>query len=231
MSVTAAITPNAVLNHQSSSNDPQLMTDERLVKKARIGHRGAFDELYKRHREKMFRVTHRITRNRQDAEDAVQDCFLSAYLHVRSFDNKARFSTWLTRIAINAALMKLRKNLASREVHMEEHLHPIEGPEHQMPDSSPSPEERYAQGEQERLVREAISKLRPEMRNALEIQLQDCSIAETAKNLGISLTTAKARVFRARTVLRRHYRRAISLKIRKKHLISPLRRLNLDRHA
>ena len=231
MSATAAITPNAVLDHESSSNDPQLMTDERLVKKARIGHRTAFDELYKRHREKMFRVTHRITRNRQDAEDAVQDCFLSAYLHVRSFDNKARFSTWLTRIAINAALMKLRKNLASREVHMEEHLHPIEGPEHQMPDSSPSPEERYAQGEQERLVREAISKLRPEMRNALEIQLQDCSIAETAENLGISLTTAKARVFRARTVLRRHCRRAISLKIRKNTTNHLQGNLTLTRHA
>ena len=76
---------------------------------AKKGRGTAFDELHNRHGAKMFRVVHRITRNRQDAEDAVQDCFLNAFIHLKSFDGRSRFSTWLTRIATNAALMKLRK--------------------------------------------------------------------------------------------------------------------------
>lgn len=83
---------------------------------SKMGHSGAFDDLYKRHAEKMFRITCRITRNREDAEDAVQECFLNAFLHLKSFDGRSRFSAWLTRIAMNAALMKLRKKPPSREV-------------------------------------------------------------------------------------------------------------------
>ena len=80
------------------------------------GHSGAFDDLYKRHAEKMFRITYRITRNREDAEDAVQEChLLKVFLHLKNFDRRSRFSTWLTRIAMNAALMRLRKNHASEK--------------------------------------------------------------------------------------------------------------------
>ena len=162
----------------------------------------------------MFRVTYRITRNREDAEDAVQDCFLNAFLHVRSFHHKARFSTWLTRIAINAALMKVRKNLASREVQMEEHLHATELlSEHQLPDSSLTPEECCAKNEQEAIVKNAVSKLRPRIGKVVEFRLQEHSLGETAEILGISVGTAKTRLFHARTALRQHLRSRISLKI------------------
>jgi RNA polymerase sigma factor (sigma-70 family) len=213
MSATAVMSSDSVRDDLVSLS-PQVMTDERLVKATKTGHRAAFDELYKRHRDRMFRVTHRITRNREDAEDAVQDCFLNAFLHLRSFGHKARFSTWLTRIAINAALMKLRKNHASREVPIDEQLEIRElSLEHEVADSSLNPERLCAKSEQQAIVRDAVGKLRPEMRMVVEIRLQDCSLGETAERLGISVVTAKARLFRARSVLRQGLRSQDSLRI------------------
>ena len=212
MSNIAAMSTDSMRGAEASSRGPRLMTDERLVKAAKTGHRAAFDKLYKRHRDKMFRVTHRITQNREDAEDAVQDCFIYAFLHVKSFDHKARFSTWLTRIAINAALMKLRKNHASREVHLKDDLETCEfRSEHQVADPSLNPEERYAKHEQEVIVREAIANLRPEMREVVEIRLQDCSLGETAESLGIAVVTVKTRLFRARAALRQRLQSRNSL--------------------
>src|SRR5260370_9458634 len=100
----------------ASTDDLCVVSDERLVAAAKIGHKGAFDDLYQRHAEKMLRITYRITRNRQDAEDAVQECFLNAFLHLKNFDGTSRFSTCLTRIAFTSALMKLRKTRNSREI-------------------------------------------------------------------------------------------------------------------
>src|SRR5215469_11896096 len=88
---------------RDSSDDPCLISDEELVAAAKKGQRTAFDELHNRHAPKMFRVAHRITRNREDAEDAVQECFLKAFVHLKAFDGRAKFLTWLTRIAMNAA--------------------------------------------------------------------------------------------------------------------------------
>ena len=92
-----------------TSDAAQFISDEALVAGAKMGHGRFFDELHKRHRERMFWVAHRITRHREDAQDAVQESFLSAYVHLKKFDERARFSTWLTRIAVNAALTKIRK--------------------------------------------------------------------------------------------------------------------------
>jgi RNA polymerase sigma factor (sigma-70 family) len=189
----------------AASDDPPIVTDERLVAAAKNGVTSAFDELCRRHARKMFRITNRITRNREDAEDAVQECFLSAFIHLRSFDGRARFSTWLTRIAFNAALMKLRKNRARHEVPIEGPVETREArPEHRFPDPSLNPEERYAKSEREAMLRDAIAKLRPRIRKALEIyQLQERSLDEAAETLGISVTAAKARLFQARAALRR----------------------------
>ena len=172
---------------------------------AKIGHKGAFDNLYQRHAEKMLRITYRITRNRQDAEDAVQECFLNAFLHLKNFDGRSRFSTWLTRIAMNAALMKLRKNHASREVPTGVSVETNElCSEHQVSDFSPNPEELCTTSEREATLRDAIAKLRPSIRKALEIhKLQERSLEETATVLGISVAAVKARVFHARAALRR----------------------------
>jgi RNA polymerase sigma factor (sigma-70 family) len=186
------------------SDERNFVSDEGLVAIAKKGHRPAFDELYKRHAEKMHHTTLRITRNREDAEDAVQECFLNAFVHLKSFDGRSRFSTWLTRIAVNAALMKLRQNRCRREV-------PREGadetselpPENLLPDPSLNPEERFAKNEREVIFREAVATLRPGIRRVVEIQLQDRSLIEAAESLGISFAAAKARLFHARAGLRK----------------------------
>jgi RNA polymerase sigma factor (sigma-70 family) len=205
MSAAGAISLNWRRDGHASSDDLCVVSDERLVAAAKIGHKGAFDDLYKRHAEKMFRITYRIIRNREDAEDAVQECFLKVFLHLKNFDGRSRFSTWLTRIAMNAALMTLRKNHASREVPIgvvEETSELCS--EHQVSDFSPNPEELCTRSEREATLRDAIAKLRPSIRKALEIhKLQERSLEETADVLGTSVGAAKARVFHARAALRR----------------------------
>src|SRR6266403_1175617 len=112
----------------------------------------------------------------EDAQDAVQESFLSAYVHLKKFDERSRFSTWLTRITINAALMKIRKNRVSREVRVEDAADAVE-----LSDSVPNPEEICARTEQKAALRDAIAKLRPTLRNVVELyDLQECSLHETA---------------------------------------------------
>lgn len=190
---------------KDSTDGPCLISDEKLVADAKKGQGTAFDELHNRHAAKMFRVAHRITRNREDAEDAVQECFLKAFAHLKNSDGRATFLTWLTRIAINAALMKLRKKRASREVGIED---PVEAPgfhtEDALADSSLNPEERFAKSEPEAILRDAVARLRPSIRKVIEVhQLQECSLHETAEVLGISVAAAKGRMFHARAALRR----------------------------
>jgi RNA polymerase sigma factor (sigma-70 family) len=205
MLAAGVISWNWTRDDHASADDTCVVSDERLVTAAKIGHKGAFDHLYQRHAEKMLRITYRITRNRQDAEDAVQECFLNAFIHLKNFDGRSRFSTWLTRIAMNAALMKLRKNHASREVPTGVSVETSElCSERQMSDFSPNPEEICTTNEREATLRDAIAKLRPSLRKALEIHtLQERSLEETATVLGISVAAVKARVFHARATLRR----------------------------
>jgi len=182
-----------------TSDAAQFLSDEALVAGAKMGHGSFFDELHERHRERMFRVARRITRHREDAQDAVQESFLCAYVHLGKFDERAKFSTWLTRIAINAALMKIRKNRVSREVRVEDAADAVE-----LSDCVPNPEEICTRTEQKAALRDAIAKLRPRLRNVVELHdLQECSLHETAEALGISVAAAKGRLFHARAALRR----------------------------
>ena len=179
--------------------------EAQLLAAAKNGHQAAFGELYARHSKKVYRTALRIVRNHEDAEDAAQDCFLNAYVHLRSFDGRSSFSTWLTRIAINSVLMRLRKDRACPEIPMDE---PINTRENFAPygpvDPDPNPEERYAQQERGRIVTGAINDLRPRLRQVIEIRrLQEFSTKETARILGISMSAAKSRLFHARTALRK----------------------------
>src|SRR6201987_1176450 len=134
---------------------------------ARSGETGALDTWYRAHAQKLFCTVRRITRNHEDAEDAVQDAFLRAFLHLQSFDGRSTFSTWLTRIGINSALMLLRRRRNSREVM------PAKDSESdalwEITDSAPDPETQYVEKERARLVRKAITNLRPSIRRPLEL--------------------------------------------------------------
>jgi len=173
-----------------------------LLATAKSGEIAALDTLYRAHAEKLFRTVHRITRNREDAEDAVQDSLLRAFLHLKSFDGRSTFSTWLIRIGINSALMILRKNRNSREISA--HGHGVDETLWEVPDSTPNPEIRCAERERERFLRDAIAGLSPRTRCALEFHtLQDHSLQETAAQIGIPVSAAKARVFHAKAALRK----------------------------
>jgi RNA polymerase sigma-70 factor (ECF subfamily) len=182
----------------------EVWSEENLVAAAKSGQRAAFGELCERNAKKIFRVARRITRNREDAEDAVQNSFLNAFVHLADFDRSSRFSTWLTRIAINSALAKLRKNRRVREVPMEEPNATAEFETHyETRDTAPNPEESYSQLERKEVVSAAIGGLQPGARRVVEFhQLQELSARETAQILGVSTTAVKSRMFQARAALR-----------------------------
>jgi RNA polymerase sigma-70 factor (ECF subfamily) len=184
----------------------RLKPSERsLVKAAQRGHATAFNALCLRYSDQLQRVAFRITRNREDAEDAVQDSLLRAFLHIKDFDGRSSFPTWITRIAINSALMILRKKRGALETALPSgNDSPDAWPGYEVPDRAPGPERRYAQSEEVGILREAICRLRPSLREVIEIQqLQERTMRETAAVMGISVAAAKARLFHAKAQLRK----------------------------
>src|ERR1700691_2460448 len=129
---------------------PTEMSDEMLASRAKSGDTNAFVELSKRHANKVFQATYRVTRNRQDAEDALQDAFLNAFTHMKDFEGRSSFSTWLTRIAINSALMTLRRKRNCHEIPIDDGPvgnFVIREPQSPMGD----PESHYVRGERHKL--------------------------------------------------------------------------------
>ena len=185
-------------------SDLRSWSEAQLIAAAKSGRSAPFGELCERHMKQVSYVTRRIMRNREDAEDAAQECFLNAFVHLHDFDGRSQFATWLTRIAINAALMKLRKNRRAREVPMEE-PNPSSEPvaQREFRYDAPDPEESCSLGERKRIVKSAISRLRPRARNVVKLHLQERSIRETAQILGISTAAVKTRMFHAKIALHR----------------------------
>jgi RNA polymerase sigma factor (sigma-70 family) len=178
--------------------------EKNLVEAAKKGQSTAFGALCERYGQQLFRAAHRVTRSREDAEDAVQDAFMRAFVHVKDFDGRSSFATWITRIAINSALMILRKKRSCAEIAMENSDEHNSGPVIEMADHAPSPESSYARDEENRILRQAIGRLRPSLRQVVNMhQLQEGSMRETADHMGISLAAAKARLFHAKAALRR----------------------------
>src|SRR5580692_5006983 len=186
-------------------SDLRAWSEKQLIAAAKSGRKAPFGELCERHMKQVSYVTRRITRNREDAEDAGQECFLNAFVHLKDFDGRSHFATWLTRIAINAALMKLRKNRGAREVPIDEPNPPSEPvAQREFRYDAPNPEESCSLRERKRIVKSAISGLRPRARRVVELhQLQEHSLRETAQILGISTAAVKARMFHARVALHR----------------------------
>ena len=178
------------------------MCEQALLAEAKQGQTEAFGALCKPFARKLVQSAQRITRNREDAEDALQDAFLSAFIHIKNFDGRSSFSTWLTRIAINSALMTLRKKRRSREILIASSESSADGVVWEVPGSSANPEMLYAQREEERILRQAVRELRPTIRQAVEVRLQELSMEETATMLDVSLAAAKGRLFHGRRALR-----------------------------
>lgn len=183
-----------------------------LVAAAQSGDVAAFEELVGRYERKIFRLTQNITQNREDAEDSMQEAFLKAYEHLHEFQGNSRFYTWLVRIAVNQALMKLRKrrpNVVSldEEIDTGEETVPRD-----VQDWGPSPEDRYEQTELSGILSKAISDLDPPFRVVFQLRdIEELSTEETADVLSLSVPAVKSRLLRARLKLRqkldRYFRR------------------------
>jgi RNA polymerase sigma-70 factor, ECF subfamily len=178
-------------------------SDSTLVAATKNGESQAFEVLVKRHEAKTFSVAFGITRNREDAQDVVQQSFHKAFMHLDRFQGKSSFLTWLTRIAINEGLMCLRRTRSRREVSLDDAKSDSEDlfqPE--IADRGENPAEIYEQLENERILCEAMNHLGAEFRTAVRLQLEERTARETAEILGLGLATVKARLFRARQKLR-----------------------------
>ena len=178
-------------------------TDETLVKRAQGGDSSAFDELVRRYTNIVYRILYKILRHEEDTQDALQDTFVSAYRALPRFRQDARFSTWIYRIATNAALMKAR----ARKTNLVSLDHPTEDPDAQsaweLPDWSATPDEEIMTGETRRIMEDAIQALPPEQRAAFVLHdIQDLSSAETAQAMGITVSAVNSRLHRARVFLR-----------------------------
>src|SRR5260370_30509898 len=178
--------------------------DALLVAAAKARDTRAFELLVERHERKIFLMVQRMTRNREDAEDVVQQSFQKAFVHLKKFQGKSLFYTWLTRIAINEALMLMRRKRGVHEVPIEESSTKTESA---LPldflDSAPNPEDSCLDREQEQILSAALNKLGPGIRRAIELRdLGELSIGETALVMGLSVTAVKCRVFRGRRKLR-----------------------------
>lgn len=180
-------------------------TDETLVAAAKTGCGEAFEMLVKRHRSRIFSLAQRFTRVREDAEDVVQQTFYKMFVHLNNFEGKSSFSTWLTRIAINEALMLLRRGRALREVSIDNSSAvETDAPRLDIPDSSPDPEANYLMREDIEVLSTAINELTLGLRTAIQLrELAELSIQETARRMGLSVGAVKARVFQGRRKLRR----------------------------
>jgi len=174
-----------------------------LVSLAKKGDLKAFDELVNRYESRIFRLAMNITQNREDAEDATQDAFMKSFQHLPDFQGGSRFYTWLVRIAVNEALMRLRRrrpNVTSLDepIQTDEDLLPRE-----IQDWGPTPEKRYETTELNSILNNAIAELDPIFRAVFILRdVEQLSTEETAEALGISVPAVKSRLLRGRLKLR-----------------------------
>jgi RNA polymerase sigma-70 factor (ECF subfamily) len=175
-----------------------------LVDAARSGDIGAFESLVRRYDRNVFRIAQHITQNREDAEDVVQDAFLKAYQNLGQFQGQSKFYTWLVRIAVNEALMRLRRRRPERMVSIDED---VKTEEDSMPreiaDWSPNPEQLYTQSELKDILGKTIQGLPPSFRTVFVLRdVEGLSTEETASALELSVPAVKSRLLRARLQLR-----------------------------
>src|ERR1700680_341350 len=182
----------------------QIPDETAVVLQARTGDAKAFSELVRRYEGKIFRLALHITQNREDAEDVLQETFLKAYEHLDQFQGQSKFYTWIVRIAVNQALMKLRKRKSDRSVSLDETIDTGEdniGREIAAWDENP--EQQYSREELNGILSSAVDGLAPIYRAVFVLRdIDDLSTEETAEALELSVPAVKSRLLRARLQLR-----------------------------
>lgn len=195
--------PNGMSAIQSSDVQ-EIHPDVALVERARAGDLAAFDQLVRQYERQLFRIAQHITQNREDAQDVVQDAFFKAYQKLEQFQGNSKFYTWLVRIAVNEALMRLRKRRTAKTVSMDEDVQTEEGSlPRDFADWSPNPEQQYKQAELKEILQKTIQGLPPGFRTVFTLRdVEGLSTEETAEALNLSIPAVKSRLLRARLQLR-----------------------------
>jgi RNA polymerase sigma-70 factor (ECF subfamily) len=184
-------------------SDSTVPSDQHLVIAARSGCRASFNALWDLYSRRVYRTTLSITKNAQDAEDAMQEAFLRAFLALESFEGRANFYTWLTRIAINSALGMLRQRHRHLEISLDSTFREVaQNTPQELRDLSPNPEQIFEQEQRRAKLMKAIHKLPARLRGTVQSRITgDCSVKEIAYQFNISQAAAKSRLYRARTRL------------------------------
>jgi RNA polymerase sigma factor (sigma-70 family) len=199
------------MNTNSVIVDRERCSDQSLVSAAMAGDVTAFTALCRLHSPRLLRTVRQITRNHEDAEDALQDAFMRAFVHLKSFDGRAQFATWLTRIALNSALMILRKRRHYPAVSIDSGRED-EAASWEIADRADDPERRLLKSETTEWVRKAIAELDPTPRVAMEFwNCEELSAREGARKLNISKAAFKSRLSRAKAELRSELARSVRI--------------------
>lgn len=183
----------------------QAGTDEStLVAQAREGDTQAFAELVRRYEGRIFRLAQHVTNNREDAEDVLQETFMKAYEHLDQFQGNSKFYTWIVRIAVNQALMKLRRRKTDKSVSMDENIDTGEDTiVREIAAWGEDPEQRFSREELGKILDDAVQSLEPPYRSVFVLRdIDELSTEETAEALNLSIPAVKSRLLRARLQLR-----------------------------
>jgi RNA polymerase sigma-70 factor (ECF subfamily) len=195
---------SAANNSIAQHLEPGDMDDDQLVEAAQSGHEWAFVELCTRNSKRVFNTIYGVTKNREDAEDALQDSMMRAFLHLKQFDGRSSFATWFTRIGINSALMILRKRRIRLETSIDATIEGETWQTWQITDHSADPEKYYAGCERSLHLNRAICQLPNALRSVVERgQMEGHSMKQIAHNMGISIPATKSRLARAKVALRK----------------------------
>ena len=191
------------MSHCLDLKQRRALRDKQLVAEAQKGSPDAFGQIQDNYRPQLYRTILAITMNREDAEDALQDTFLHAYAGLRCFEGRSSVYSWLTRIAINSALMVLRKRRVRAEIFLDSPSEEGSGlPPIAFRDKSLNPEQLFDQRERSVALLRAIQKLDPKLRAPMQIQLaHEASMKEIAEMLSLTVGAVKARLHRARARL------------------------------
>jgi RNA polymerase sigma-70 factor, ECF subfamily len=188
--------------HGAGMSSVAHLREASLVDLAKAGGEQAYVELYRRHAPMAAGVVQRITQNYEDTEDVLQEACIRAFSHLQSFDGRAAFSTWLTRIAVNCALMLLRKRRCRPEASLTTNAEGALQNVHFI-DRAPGPEREYAHKETCHRLERAICRLSPSLQAAVTLRYSNgLRIKEVARTIGISVPAAKSRLSRATSELR-----------------------------
>ena len=173
--------------------------DSHIVRRALVGDSNALSTLFTRYGERLYRTSFSLLRNKEDAEDALQDGLLSAYMNLRSFEGRSQFATWLKRVVINAALMKRRRLRTRPSLSLDEFDATDVAPRLSIGTNRPDPEELVARFETRNAVLDAINQLSPPLRSAFRLRhIQGLSTREAARAEGVKISVIKSRLLRAR---------------------------------